>query len=127
MIKYQIADVIFLSFCLVGAAYAGARAAEPVETEGWEGVKEALEQVQQAKEPGEMLPLICHQPLDIQEEGEEVVTMTALYWQRGGELTLIASSISYTLEQAIEASTEPLPPLDPSAVPVCSAVVVESP
>lgn len=125
MNKYRLADLILMPLCLVGALYAGARAADPVETEGWEGVKKALQQVK-AAEPM-VLPEICHQPIEIQSEGEDILTMTALYWKNGDELTLIASSISYTLEQAIDASTEPLPPLDPSAVPVCSAAVVESP
>lgn len=116
-------DLTVMGLCAIGACYAAARASAPVEASSWEGAKQALQQVQ-APAPTRSL---CYAKLTVEIVDEQLVEVVALHWRAGDELIPVDGGVSLTVTEAISAATEPIAVLDPTTIPECAPVNVESP
>lgn len=117
-------DLCFLAACAIGAGYAGARAAEPVEAKGWEGAKEALAQVKQepvlAAAPAPLF--VCFRPVT-QDTVEGPVGALALFLGKEGDSFLwpVENAVGLSVTDAVYALGEDsvLADIDPANIKAC--------
>lgn len=132
MDRRDIAEGLAWTACGILATVVGAKAAEPVETKGWDGAKEALalaqeqETVTQSKlapTPPAPAPLfVCYRPVTL-DTAEGPVGALALFLGQGGDNFLwpIENAVGLSVTDAVFALGEDsvLSYLDPANVKAC--------
>lgn len=123
-----------MTLCGAGSLYAAARACEPVEAKGWEGAKEALQQIKveptlaaPPEPPAAPVPLtVCYRPVTV-DTVQGPVGALALYLGAEGDSFMwpIDNAVGLSVTDAVYALGEDsvLTGLDPASIEACPPAV----
>lgn len=124
MDRRDIGEGLAWTACAILATAAGAKAAEPIETKGWDGAKEALAQVRQdpMATPASAHLFVCYRPVTL-DTADGPVGALALFLGKDGDSFLwpVENAVGLSVTDAVFALGEDsvLSDLDPADIRAC--------